>query len=122
MVAAARTSAPPVRIAGGVDTRNGLISPDNSMEPTPPRAPDSDERTKEWREKREAAKASAIGIQFVVSIALGALGGKWLDGKFGTAPWLLLTGVVFGSIAAFRDLYRIAKRHADADTPPDPDP
>lgn len=86
------------------------------MESDAPNPPKGDEKS--WKEKREAAKASAIGIQFVISIAIGAFGGKWLDEKFGTTPWLLLAGVVLGAVAAFRDLYRLAR--SQASSPPDP--
>lgn len=64
-------------------------------------------------EKMRSLRASAIGLQFGVSIAIGALGGNWLDNRFGTGPWLLLLGVIFGAAAGFRDLYRIAKEQED---------
>lgn len=56
-----------------------------------------------------AARASAIGLQFGISIAIGALFGNWADRKFGTSPWLLMLGVIFGAAAGFRDLWRLAK-------------
>lgn len=34
--------------------------------------------------------------QLVGSIGLLAFAGWWLDRKFGTSPWLLLSGAVFG--------------------------
>lgn len=60
-------------------------------------------------------RASAIGLQFAVSIAIGAFGGNWLDKKFDTAPWLLLTGIVLGAAAAFRDLIRLAREQGEDD-------
>lgn len=59
------------------------------------------------------ARASSIGLQFGISIAIGALAGNWLDKRFGSEPWLLLAGVLFGSAAGFRDLYRLAKTHGE---------
>ncbi len=56
-------------------------------------------------------RVSAIGFQFVFSIAIGALGGSWLDRRFGTEPWLLLAGVVLGAVAAYRDLIRLSREH-----------
>lgn len=56
-----------------------------------------------------AARASAIGLQFGISIAIGALGGNWLDRKFGASPWFLMLGVIFGAAAGFRDLWALAK-------------
>ena len=71
------------------------------------------EREQQLRERMGMAKSSAIGIQFAISIAIGAWGGNWLDKKFDTAPWLLLIGVLFGAAAGFRDLYRLAKKQAE---------
>jgi ATP synthase protein I len=60
--------------------------------------------------KTGLAIASA-GIEMVVAMAVGYLFGSWLDGRFGTAPWL--TGIFFGFgvAAAFLGLYRNAKRY-----------
>jgi F0F1-type ATP synthase assembly protein I len=64
--------------------------------------------------KRQTSYAT-VGLEFVVSIIFGFLGGRWLDGKLGTHPWLALTGLVFGLVAGFRFIYRAAKRmNADA--------
>ena len=52
----------------------------------------------------------AGGLEFVFSIILGFLGGRWLDGKLGTHPWLALAGLGFGLVAGFRFIYRAAKR------------
>jgi hypothetical protein len=46
----------------------------------------------------------------VFSIVFGFLGGQWLDGKFGTKPYLTLLGFFFGVVAGFRAVYRAAKR------------
>ena len=36
-------------------------------------------------------------------------GGFYLDRRLGTAPWLLIAGVVLGSVAAIRSLVRATK-------------
>lgn len=93
------------------------------MSTPPPLQPPTDEDDAKLRSRREATRASAIGLQFVISITVGLLGGQWLDTKLGTAPWLLLLGLVLGATAAFRDLYRLAKKHAaqsDSQDPPPP--
>jgi ATP synthase protein I len=51
-----------------------------------------------------------IGIEIVLCIALGFFGGRWLDGKLGTAPYLEGLGFVFGLAAAIKGLMRA---HAD---------
>jgi F0F1-type ATP synthase assembly protein I len=39
---------------------------------------------------------SGLGFQFAATVGLFALGGRWLDGKWGSSPWLLLVGVFTG--------------------------
>ena len=64
--------------------------------------------------KRKALKygsnwlnASIVGIQFPVAMALGYFWGKWMDGLFGTEPWLTIIFSIFGVIAGFVNLFRI---------------
>ncbi len=57
-----------------------------------PFAPEGD-----WvREQRSALQYAGVGMQFGLTICIFALLGHWLDGRFGTAPWLLLVGVLLG--------------------------
>lgn len=58
------------------------------------------------REGPSPASFAGAGIQFVVSILLFLYIGKWLDAKFGTAPWLLMLGVFLGAGAGFYSFYR----------------
>lgn len=53
---------------------------------------------------------ATIGIEMAVSICVGYFGGRWLDGKFGTGPWLERIGFVFGVVAGYRSLYRLARQ------------
>ncbi|MEQ1893250.1 MAG: AtpZ/AtpI family protein [Planctomycetota bacterium] len=39
---------------------------------------------------------SGLGFQFAATVGLFALGGRWLDGRWGSSPWLLLVGVFTG--------------------------
>ncbi len=50
-----------------------------------------------------------LGIEIVLSIAAGLLGGSWLDKKFGTEPWLTGIGLAYGIAAASRAIYRALK-------------
>lgn len=52
----------------------------------------------------------AVGLEVVLSIALGLVAGSWLDKRFGTGPWLTIVGVAYGVAAAARALYRAARR------------
>lgn len=59
--------------------------------------------------------ASSVGIEIAVAIALGVLGGRWLDAHFGTTPWLFYLGTITGCAAAGRALRRVAKALDAAD-------
>ncbi len=52
--------------------------------------------------------ASIVGIQFPVAMAIGYFWGKWMDGWLGTGPWLTIVFSLFGVIAGFVNLFRIA--------------
>ena len=53
---------------------------------------------------------AALGIEVAGIVAGTALLGWWLDGKFDTGPWLLLTLVLLGGAAAMLQLFRVAQR------------
>ena len=36
------------------------------------------------------------GIQLAAAVVFFIFAGRWLDGKFGTAPWLMLVGALVG--------------------------
>ena len=75
------------------------------MEPEPPKLA---------KRKRGAynalAEASALGFMFPLALAIGFFWGRWMDGMFGTAPWLTWIFTGFGLIAAFMNLFRFAAR------------
>lgn len=49
---------------------------------------------------------AGAGIQLVLSILLFVYLGRWLDGKLGTSPWLLVLGAFVGAFAGFYSMYR----------------
>jgi len=53
---------------------------------------------------------STVGLAMAFSIALGALGGFYLDRWLGTRPWLFFLFLGFGIAAAFRNLYLLYKK------------
>ena len=61
-------------------------------------------------EAHMTAQASAVGITFAVAIVLGLALGWWLDQKLGTAPWLLLAGLLLGIVAGFKNLFTVSAR------------
>ena len=54
---------------------------------------------------------SSIGISMVLAIFIGLAMGVFIDRKFSTSPWFTIIFLIFGVIAAFRNLYILAKRH-----------
>ncbi len=57
-----------------------------------------------------AARYSAIGLEMAGVIVGMTLLGNWLDQRWGTEPWLALTGVLLGSAAGFGAMIRLARR------------
>jgi hypothetical protein len=47
-----------------------------------------------------------LGLEIVLSILFGMFGGSWLDGRFGTEPWLMWLGFALGGAAAVRAILR----------------
>jgi ATP synthase protein I len=60
------------------------------------------------RELRQLLEASSIGWMFPLAIGLGFGWGYGMDKLFGTWPWLTAIFSVFGIIAAFVNLFRMA--------------
>jgi F0F1-type ATP synthase assembly protein I len=58
------------------------------------------------------ARVSALGIELVVSTVIGLLGGRWLDAKLSTDPYLMLLGLILGVVAGFRSLYLTARKQS----------
>jgi len=59
-----------------------------------------------------------VGLDLVLSIIVGFLAGRWLDGKLGAHGWLTILGFALGAVAGFRSLYRAAmkmRKQAEAD-------
>ncbi|MFO7179147.1 MAG: AtpZ/AtpI family protein [Pseudomonadota bacterium] len=56
------------------------------------------------------AGPGTVGLEVVLSIALGLFGGAWLDEKLSTTPWLTVIGLAYGVAAAGRAIYRALKR------------
>lgn len=54
-------------------------------------------------------QAVTLGLLFPVSIGVGFFLGRWLDGVFGTRPWLAVVFTVCGVAAAFVNLFRAGK-------------
>lgn len=80
------------------------------MDTPKPEKPKS--RTKQYQ---ALAEASALGFMFPLAIAIGFGWGWWMDGVFGTWPWLSIIFTGFGVAAAFLNLFRFAGRNGADD-------
>lgn len=58
---------------------------------------------------RLASRYSAVGIEMAAAVAIGTLGGLWLDGKLGTTPYLFWFGLAVGIGAVVRTIVRVIK-------------
>jgi len=54
-----------------------------------------------------ALRFIGVGWFVGVSILLGVWGGLWLDGKLGTAPIMVIVGLILGLVVAFYGVYRM---------------
>ncbi|MFB3883052.1 MAG: AtpZ/AtpI family protein [Armatimonadota bacterium] len=55
---------------------------------------------------RTLGMIGGLGFQLGLTVLLGALGGYYLDKRWGTGPWLLLVGTLLGTGAGFYEIIR----------------
>lgn len=53
--------------------------------------------------------ASTIGVQIAGPIVIGVLGGRYLDHRFGTEPWLMVACLFIGLAAGITGLMRMVQ-------------
>jgi hypothetical protein len=67
------------------------------------------------RPLKEYGRYGSVGIELVLSIVFGYMGGHWLDGKIGGGRgWLTVLGSAVGVYAGFRAIF-VAAKHMEAD-------
>ena len=54
--------------------------------------------------------ASSVGLELGLSVVFGVLFGRWLDGKLGTPPWMMLLFFAIGLTAGLLCVLRAVKR------------
>ena len=69
-----------------------------------------EKRTEQQDRLRAFAFLSQLAFTIVGCIGLGVFLGIWLDGVFGTSPWMVLVGSVLGMAAAFMSMYSLANK------------
>ena len=95
--------------------RTAMSSGDAGADTSGSHGPALDPVARQTRRMYEGLSASAAGLELGISVAIGALFGGWLDGKLGTAPWLLIAFLIVGVIAGFRGVLRAVARAERAD-------
>jgi len=58
-----------------------------------------------------------VMIPFVLAVppVVGLLIGRWLDGFFGTSPFLMIFLLIAGLIAGIREFYKLLKKAKNAE-------
>lgn len=56
--------------------------------------------------KQDFIRAASLGMEIAAAVFLGALAGYLADGYFKTGPWLMVLGLVIGSIVGFWNVYK----------------
>ena len=59
---------------------------------------------------KDVGYLSTVGMAMAISIAIGAIGGYYLDRWLGTQPWFALIGLGVGIAAAFSNLFTLYKK------------
>ena len=58
-----------------------------------------------------AGSTGAVGLEISIAIGIGYFGGRYLDGKLGTAPWLAWIGFAAGVGAGVKALIRVVRTY-----------
>jgi F0F1-type ATP synthase assembly protein I len=54
----------------------------------------------------EFAPYLTLGLQLAISVVVFFFVGRWLDGQFGTSPWLMIGGLLIGTAGGFIQFFR----------------
>jgi ATP synthase protein I len=94
----------------GVDADDRSTDSAAQADAAPKLQPAIDPAARSGKRLYNGLSASAAGLELGIAVAIGALFGRWLDGKLGTEPWMLLVFLLVGLIAGFRGLLRAVAR------------
>ena len=90
-------------------SHSGEMSQGSGM-PDVHRNPVTDPVARRSKRAMNTLTMSAVGLEFGVSVVLGYFVGHWLDGKAGTAPWLMVAFIGLGFAAGLISTIRSVKR------------
>lgn len=100
--------------SGNLSQQRATRAPDRALDR---RLAPAGEKTRAYY---ETLSFSSAGIELGLSVVIGALGGRWLDGQAGTTPLLMILLTVIGFAAGLRAVLRAgrkANRNAEASKP-----
>ncbi len=62
---------------------------------------------------KDLGRYGTVGLDLIVSMALGYYGGRWLDGRVGGGGWLTAGGALIGVVVGFYSLWKASRTMAD---------
>lgn len=72
------------------------------------------QQKKDSGEQSSTARSVGLGVMIpsmlFACVLVGSGLGYWADLKFGTQPWLMLFGLIMGSVAGVREMMKILKK------------
>jgi F0F1-type ATP synthase assembly protein I len=78
----------------------------------------SDRVAARTRQTMRSLRMSSVGIELSISVLLGMFGGRWVDNRLGTTPWLMLLGLTIGFTAGLRSVMRAMDRASRTESEP----
>jgi ATP synthase protein I len=61
---------------------------------------------KPWK---EYGRYGSVGIELVLSMAIGYYGGRWVDARLSGHGWITLLGFVAGVVVGFRAIFNVSQ-------------
>ncbi|MDD3853556.1 MAG: AtpZ/AtpI family protein [Syntrophomonadaceae bacterium] len=61
------------------------------------------EKNKHWA--KSLSDAINLATTVAAAVAIGIFGGRWLDGRFDTDPWLTVIGCLFGITTGMKAMW-----------------
>lgn len=58
---------------------------------------------------KDIGRYGTVGLELILSMAVGYYVGRWIDGRFATHGWGARVGFLVGVYAGFRSLYKAAQ-------------
>jgi ATP synthase protein I len=97
--------------SGGASAHRSPVTPKATSQTTKPATISSvSGAARNGRQFYHMLSASSVGLELGLSVVFGVLFGRWLDGRLGTTPWLMLAFLVLGLVAGFRSVLRAVRR------------